>query len=159
MQFILIIQHNCCLAQWGVWGLIFSCRGLILGWLFGQCSLALIFCFLFCVPQVRLLAPTSTRRPRPYLSELAELPGDVEYLDERERHGDEAEHEVGDGEVHDEDVAGGAHEGVARHHVDHHKVAHGAQQDHERVQQDEHVAARRVDAGLRKRRRKKRSAR
>ena len=59
------------------------------------------------------------RRPS-YLSELAELPRDVEDLDERERHGDEAEHQVGDGQVHDEDVARSAHEGVARHHVDHH---------------------------------------
>ena len=100
------------------------------------------------------LGPTSYPSPachqsQSHLSELAELPGDVEDLDEGEGHGDEAEHEVGDCEVDDEDVARRPHEGVARHHVDHHQVPHRAHDDHERVQADEHVAAGRLDAGLR----------
>lgn len=40
-------------------------------------------------------------RPRPH------LPRHVEDLDERERHGDEAEHQIGHGKVHDEHVPGG----------------------------------------------------
>ena len=51
---------------------------------------------------------------------VPELPGQVEDLDEGERHRDEAEHQVRDGQVDDEDVPGRPHRGVTSHHIDHH---------------------------------------
>ena len=51
---------------------------------------------------------------------VPELPGQVEDLHEGERHRDEAEHQVRDGQVDDEDVPGCPHGGVPGHHVDHH---------------------------------------
>ncbi len=68
--------------------------------------------------------------------EVPELPCEVKYLYERERHGDEAEHEVGDGQVDDEDVPGRAHGRVPGHHVDDHEVAHRSDHDHHGVQGD-----------------------
>ena len=79
---------------------------------------------------------------------IAELPRDVEDLDEGQGHGDEAEHQVGDGQVHDEDVPGRAHGGVAGHHVDDHEVAHAAEDDHESVEGDEDLHPGRGNAGL-----------
>ena len=78
-----------------------------------------------CIPycNVRSLILCLTFICSLYLSELAELPGDVEDLDEGEGHGDEAEHQVRDGQVHDEDVARRPHERVPRNHVDHHLEA------------------------------------
>ena len=52
--------------------------------------------------------------------EISKLPRDVEDLDEGEGHRDEAEHQVGDGQIDDENVSRRSHRSVPRHDVDDH---------------------------------------
>ena len=76
------------------------------------------------------------------------LPRLVEDLDEGERHRDEAEHQVRDGEVHDEDVPRGPHGRVTHHHEDDEEVAHAADEDHRSVEDDDEGVGHVADAGL-----------
>ena len=76
------------------------------------------------------------------------LPRLVEDLDEGERHRDEAEHQVRDGEVHDEDVPRRPHGRVAHHHEDDEEVAHAAHEDHGGVEDDDEGVGDVADAGL-----------
>ena len=71
---------------------------------------------------------------------VPELPGEEEDLDERERHGDQAKHEVGDGQVDDVDVPRRPHPGVPGHDVDDEEVARRAQGDHDGVEEDHQLA-------------------
>ncbi len=49
---------------------------------------------------------------------MSYLPSHVEYLYECERHGDKAEHQVGNGKVHDEDVPCSPHGRITDNHQD-----------------------------------------
>lgn len=55
----------------------------------------------------------------------------------RQWHGDETEQKVGNGKVHDEDVAGGAHCRLAGDHVNDERIAHGADDDQQTIGADE----------------------
>ena len=86
---------------------------------------------------VLLVWPTSSHCNVSAHHYVSKLPGDVKDLDECERHSNEAEHEIRDCQVHDEDVSGRAHGRISSHHVDHHEIAHRPYDDHHGVQSDE----------------------
>ena len=80
--------------------------------------------------------------------DIAKLPREVENFDEGERHCDETQHQVRDGQVHHEHVPRRSHRRHARHDVNHHEVAHRAQDDHERVETDQNLPPRRGNPRL-----------
>ena len=69
-------------------------------------------------------------------------------LSYRQRHGDEAEEQVGDGQVDDEDVAGRPHGRLAGHDVDDQRVADGPEDDEDAIGGDQAEEGEVVDASV-----------